>query len=157
MTGCMLTPDELTALEGLLTRARRDAARDRSATLDPITPGDVLQLRPGASRTWETSLLLTMQADAHQVRAQVLRPHRSGCREAWASFSPAEVARIGRAPFPEPAPDVKSACYAPPCPKLATPAQIARYRKMHDATWKRLQAERVFIAEADARRRKKAP
>ena len=65
MISQMLTSDELAALESLLSRARTAAARDRAATADPITAGDVVQLRPGADSTWETSLLLVMQSDAH--------------------------------------------------------------------------------------------
>lgn len=156
MIRAMLTLEELAALEGLLARARRDAGRDRAATLNPIAPGDVLQLRPGASETWETSLLLVTAADSHQVRGQVLRPHRSGCREAWLSCSMPEVARIGRTPYPEPAPDIKSCCYAPPCPLSATAAEIARYRKMQMLSWKRLREEQVFIAAQDARKPRKA-
>lgn len=154
MMARMLTPDELTALEGLLLRARIEAARDRNAVAEAITPGDIVQLRPGASPTWETSILLVMTAEAHHVRGQVLKPHRSGCREAWASFSAADVARIGRAPFTEPAPDVKAWCYEPPCPLLASPEQIARYRRAQELTWKRLKAEQLFIYQQEKRPRK---
>lgn len=113
----MLTEAEILTLAALLDRARAAAGPDRRTAADTLTPGDVVQLRPGASRTWETSFLLVCQITSRgRVRGQVLRPHRSGCREAWAEYSMPELARIGRAPFPEPAPDVRAWCYAPPCP-----------------------------------------
>jgi len=137
----MLTTDELTALESLLQRARRDAARGVTATHEALTPGDVVQLRPGADPTWETSLMLVMQADPYKIRGQILRPHRGGCREAWASYKPPEVTRIGRAPFPEPAPDIKAWCYEPPCPLVEPIEARVLYRERNAALTQQLRDE----------------
>jgi hypothetical protein len=109
----MLTEAEIATLAALLERARRASGRDRSSALDTITPGDVVQLQPGANSTWGTSLMLVCKVDGNQVRGQLLRPHRGGCREAWAEFSPPQLARVGRAPFPEPEPNIKSWAYQP--------------------------------------------
>jgi len=111
----MLTPNETTALRALLAR-EASAAAPVDADYSDLAAGDVAQIRPGACSTWETSLLLVTQAGTHQVRGQILRPHRSGCREAWARFSPAELLRIGRAEFPEPTRAVRAWCYEPLCP-----------------------------------------
>jgi hypothetical protein len=109
----MLTADEMLTLQNLLSRARAAT----SPHTDTIAPGDVVQLRPGASRTWETSLLLVGQVRYDgRIRGAILRPHRSGCREAWYSYNPAEFLRVGRAPFAEPPEDIRHWCYEPPCP-----------------------------------------
>lgn len=112
----MLTESEISSLTSILDRARRAAGRDRTASADTITPGDVVQLRPGSSRTWETSFLLVGKVLNGRIRGAILRPHRSGCPEAWSEFSAPELARVGRAPYPEPPLDVRSWCYAPACP-----------------------------------------
>jgi hypothetical protein len=101
----------------MLTLIESNTLRELLAS-EAFTADDVAQLRPGACSTWETSLLLVTQAGAHQVRGQILRPHRSGCREAWARYSPAELVRIGRAAFPEPARAVRAWCYEPACPLI---------------------------------------
>jgi hypothetical protein len=72
--------------------------------------------------------MLAMHNDGRRVRGQILRPHRGGCREAWAAFTEPELIRIGRLPYPEPAPDIRQWCYAPPCSKQATDEQAAGYR-----------------------------
>ena len=149
MNGCMLTPEETAALQALL---RREA--HRPPTADPIQPGDVVQLRPGTDRTWETSLLLVCQANSHQVRGPILRPHRGGCREAWAKYSAAEVVRIGPAPFGEPAPDIRSWCYEPPCPTRET--GFASYRDRHQAARLALRAEQIDLERKTAQRSRQA-
>jgi hypothetical protein len=101
-----------------------------------------------------------MQANTHQVRGQILRPHRSGCREAWAHYSPAEVLRIGRAAYPEPAHAVRTWCYEPPCPLLlrkppasegapaATPRDAAALYRGHQAAINaELAAEQIRVAQ----------
>jgi hypothetical protein len=112
----MLTESELTTLESLLARARAaDMARGKSR--DSVTVGDLVQLRPGADPHWQTSLLHIGKVRDGRVSGAVLRPHRSGCREAWYTYSLPEVLRIGRAPFPPPAPAVNSAGYLAYCPQ----------------------------------------
>jgi hypothetical protein len=111
--GELLTPDEITVLESLCSRARR-AADPSPGTL---APGDVVQLRPGADSHWQTSLFLVCAIrEDGGISGQILRPHRSGSREAWYTYRPPEVARIGRAPYPEPPPRVRSVGYPEPCP-----------------------------------------
>jgi hypothetical protein len=125
----MLTEAEIATLAALLERARHAAGRDHDALADTITPGDVVQLRPGASRTWDSSLLLVCQITSHgRVRGQILRPHRSGCREAWAEYSAPELARIGRAPYPEPPLNLRGWCRGPDCPleQRKPPARAGR-------------------------------
>lgn len=110
----MLTPDELLLLESLLTRERHTAGCARAPLYDSIEPGDLVQLRPGADPTWGTSFLLVCQIrEDGRVVGQILRPHRGGYREAWYSYSPPEVARIGRSPFPEPGAAIRSWSYDP--------------------------------------------
>lgn len=112
----MLTPEELAALESLLTRARASAQRGKWVQT-PLAPGDVAQIRPGASPHWATSLVLITKAPAHgRVRGIILRPHRSGCPEAAEHFSPPEIARIGHAPFFQPPAEIRSHTYCPDCP-----------------------------------------
>ena len=140
----MLTPDQLSALEALLTAARLAAAAGTAAA-EAIAAGDVVQLRPGASHTWETSLMLVTQNDGRRIRGQVLRPHRGGCRDAWATHSAPELIRTGRLPFPEPADDIKAWCYAPPCSRLADPPEAATYRAQNTAFQLSLRAEQIEI------------
>ena len=146
----VLTPEELSALERVLERARADAERGRVAAVDPINCGDVVQLRPGANYTWETSFMLVKQSDARKVRGQILRPHRGGCREAWYTFNHAEVVRVGHSPFPEPAAEIKSSCYFPPCPIMASKAEIETFRDRHHATQEALKAEMIEVARLEA-------
>ena len=114
----MFTEDELAILESLLARARSAAGRARSESSGTVNVGDLVQLRPGADSHWQTSLLLVCQVrDDGRVSGIVLRPHRSGYREAWYTYSPPEVLRIGRAPFPPPQREVNNASYLAACPK----------------------------------------
>lgn len=172
MNGCMLTPNETNALRALLAREAATAplAVATSAAQDTeysdLAPGDVAQIRPGACRTWETSLLLVTQTDTHQVRGQILRPHRSGCREAWAHYSRAEVLRVGRVAYPEPARDILAWCYEPLCPlrlrkppasegaPAATTADAtARYRDRQAALTAELATEHIRVAQAATKHR----
>jgi hypothetical protein len=116
----MLTAAEMALLESLLTRARSFAGVEWAAGLDPINVGDVVQLRPGADPHWETSLLVVtkIREDA-KVTGYVLRPHRSGCREAWYTYTPPEVIRIGGSPFPGPGRAIRNQSYPVLCPKCA--------------------------------------
>lgn len=123
----MLTPEELKALDALLSRARAAASAGIAAAAEPITAGDVVQLRPGASQTWETSIMLVEQAEPYKLRGPILRMHRSGCREAWHACTPAQVHRIGRAAFPRPADQICSGTYNPGC------GNTANYRASHAA------------------------
>jgi len=108
----MLSPEELAALESILERARASLQPTSGAE---IAVGDVVQLRPGADRTWECSLMLVTQIVNGEVRGQILRPNRSGAREAWGRYTVAEVVRVGRTHYPEPAPDIRRTSYSPPC------------------------------------------
>jgi hypothetical protein len=114
----MLTPEEVATLEALLARARGLLGEDSAAVRDTITVGDVVQLRPGADPHWETSLLLVCRIrEDGGVQGQILRPHRGGHREAWYTYRPPSVARIGRMPFPEPDMRIKAWNYdGPRCP-----------------------------------------
>ena len=113
----MLSPEELTTLESLVARARKSAGQARAQSGDPINVGDLVQLRPGADSHWQTSLLLVCKVrDDGRVSGVVLRPHRSGYREAWYTYGSHEVFRIGRAVFPGPERAVRSASYLAFCP-----------------------------------------
>lgn len=113
----MLPEEELAALESLLVRTRAAAGLARSESEDTINVGDLVQLRPGADSHWQTSLLLVCKVrDDGRVSGVVLRPHRSGYREAWYTYTLPEVLRIGRAAFPAPASAVNSAAYLAYCP-----------------------------------------
>lgn len=114
----MLTEDELAALESLLVRARAAAGQVRSETGGTVNVGDLVQLRPGADPHWQTSLLLVCKIrDDGRISGVVLRPHRSGSRDAWYTYSPPEVLRIGRAPFPPPESAVAAASFLAQCPR----------------------------------------
>jgi hypothetical protein len=114
----MLSPEELTTLESLLARARAAAGVARAESADTVTVGDLVQLRPGADSHWQTSLLLVCKVrDDGRVSGVILRPHRSGYREAWYTYNLPEVLRVGRAPFPPPGKAVNSASYLATCPK----------------------------------------
>lgn len=114
----MLTDNELATLESLLVRARAAAGQTRYEAGGAVNVGDLVQLRPGADSHWQTSLLLVCQVhDDGRVSGVVLRPHRSGCREAWYTYSAPEILRIGRAAFPPPAKRVNSASYLAYCPQ----------------------------------------
>lgn len=110
----MLTADELVLLEGLLLRARHANGAHRSSILESIEVGDIVQLRPGADKHWQTSFLLVCRIRPDgRIAGQILRPHRGGFQEAWWDFSIPEVARIGRSPFPEPGLEIRSWAYEP--------------------------------------------
>lgn len=114
----MLTEDELFLLESLLVRARAAAGVAWPESGEPVKVGDLVQLRPGADSHWQTSLLLVCKVrDDGRVSGVVLRPHRSGFREAWYTYSAPEVIRIGRAVFAGPERDVRNASYLAECPK----------------------------------------
>jgi hypothetical protein len=118
--GVYIAPEELQILESLLTRLRDAAAAGRAAGSDAINPGDIVQLRPGSDPHWQTSMFLVCKVrEDGGISGQILRPHRGGFREAWYTYRPPEVARIGRMPFPEPPLTVRSAGYWPPCPECA--------------------------------------
>lgn len=120
----MLTTEEKDLLRSLLTREAATAPPSSAAT---IAAGDLVQLRPGADATWETSLLLVHQVAGDQLRGAIMRPHRGGCREAWAKYSTAEVERVGRVTYAEPAADIRAWCYEPSCPlQLRRPAASER-------------------------------
>jgi hypothetical protein len=114
----MLTVEEIQMLESLLRRARLAiSAALKELPNDAIAPGDLVQLRPGADPQWETSFLSVAKIrDDGGISGTILRPHRGGWRDAWFTYRPPEVLRIGRAPFPEPTLRVQSAGYWPPCP-----------------------------------------
>jgi len=145
----MLTPEELTALRNLVERATADAATANTAG-QQITPGDLVQLRPGACDTWETSFMLVKAATGNKLRGAILQPHRSGCQEAWWTYSRAELARVGHAPYLEPARDIRAWCYDPPCPLQEPDEKIrAAYRRMNAAMFRRLiEEEARCLAEA---------
>lgn len=108
-----LTPAELAILEALCSRGRQEADADPGA----IAAGDVVQIRPGVDPHWQTSLFLVCAIrDDGSISGQILRPHRSGAREAWYTFRPADLARIGNAPFPEPPANIRSMVYPEICP-----------------------------------------
>jgi hypothetical protein len=140
-----MTPDQLSALEELLAAARPAQAAGTAAAAEAIAAGDVVQLRPGASHTWETSLMLVTKNDGRRIKGQIMRPHRGGCMEAWGSYSAPELIRIGRLPFPEPATDIKAWCYAPPCDRLADPAEAATYRADGIALRLTMRAEQIEL------------
>ena len=109
----MLSRDEIHLLESLLKRARHAAAALNNN--DEIAPGDVVQLRPGADPHWETSLLLVCRVSRDgSISGQILRPHRGGHAMAWYTYRPLAVAKVGNAPFPEPAMRVRSWGYDGP-------------------------------------------
>jgi hypothetical protein len=111
----MFTEEELATLESLLVRARRAAGAESG---EAIQVGDLVQLRPGADSHWQTSLLLVCKVrDDGRVSGVVLRPHRSGYREAWYTYSLPEVRLVGRAPFPPPERAVTNASYLAYCPQ----------------------------------------
>lgn len=147
----VLTTDQIHALESLLDTARRA----EGAAADVIAAGDVVQLRPGASQTWESSLMLVEQHRDGKIRGQILRPNRGGCREAWATHTAPEVVRVGRAPFREPAPDIKAWCYAPPCGRLADPVDAASYRTDRAKMLAGIRAEQIELERQEASARRK--
>jgi hypothetical protein len=152
----MLTTEEFQALEAILQRARSEASSG-TAPADAIAPGDIMQLRPGSDSTWETSLLFVHKVDAGKIRGAIMRPHRGGCKEAWASYTPPQLIRVGRAPFPEPAEDIRAWCYTPPCAKMPPRSDNVSYRAHRAAARLALAAEQLELARSNASnsRRKK--
>ena len=165
----MLTNSELQLLEALVERARRAEGHNHTEATETIVPGDVVQIRPGADRTWESSLLIVGHVDGYKVRGPILTFHRGGCREAWGRYSRAELVRIGRLPYPEPAPDIKAWCYCPPCPLAVRkppaseglPAASVRetgaiYRGHRIAIEFERQKEIVAVAEESAKKKERS-
>jgi hypothetical protein len=112
----MLTIEELQMLESLLRRLAL-AAVLKPPVNDAIAPGDVVQLRPGADPHWETSFLSVGRIrDDGGISGAILRPHRGGYRDAWYTYRPTDLLRIGHAAFPEPTRRVQSVSYWPACP-----------------------------------------
>lgn len=140
----MLTPAELQTLADLLQRIQSE----QQPSGPGIQPGDVAQIRPGVSRTWETSLVLISQIDHRgRPRGPILKPHRGGCREAWYDFSPPELAIIGRAPYAGPASDIRAWSYEPPCP-LCTRKPPSRALDPQPASFDQAQALNRELARA---------
>ena len=111
----MLTVEEVAVLESLLFRARACARIDPAIA---IQPGDVVQILPGADSHWETSLLLVGKVrEDSRVSGAILRPHRSGCREAWATFTLPEIVRIGACLYGPPCRAIRDQSYLVPCSK----------------------------------------
>jgi hypothetical protein len=162
----MLTPDEIATLQVILERARAAAALSTSSTLHELSPGDVVQLRPGADRAWECSLLLVQRIRTDgKVSGPILRPHRGGCRDAWAVYTPPEVIRVGRMPYPAPAPDVCGWTFEPACPldQRKPPARAGGapstlqdahvlYRQLKAALYQHLDEEQRRLRETRTRR-----
>ena len=114
----MLTLAERLVLETLLERERNNGGHAHTAWNDAARVGDVVQLRPGAEPHWETSLLLVAQVeDAGAVRGPLLRPHRSGLREAGYAFTAPVIIRVGSMPFPPPGREIRHQAYIPICPR----------------------------------------
>jgi hypothetical protein len=123
--------DEITILEMLLARARQTGG----ANHQEIAVGDIVQLRPGADPHWQTSLLLVCRIlDDGGIQGQILRPHRGGYREAWYTYRPPEVIRVGRMPYPEPDLQIRAWSYdGPQCeacglPEVRKPAQREKWK-----------------------------
>lgn len=111
----MLTREEIVTLEQLLARARSFANVHLAAPRDVFAVGDVVQLRPDADPHWETSLLLVCRVrDDGGISGPILRPHRGGYREAWYTYRPPSVARIGHMPFGAPSLRINSWAYDGP-------------------------------------------
>ena len=104
------------ALESLLVRARASARIAAEAGAYAIKVGDLVQLRPGADQTWDTSFLSVARVRDGEIRGTILRPHRGGWKDAHYGYSPPEVAWVGHAPFPEPPLKIRGASYWPVCP-----------------------------------------
>ena len=90
----MLTPEELKCLRQLIARAELPAASP-PRDFQELAPGDLVQIRPSADRTFGGMVAAITRAEPYQLRAYVLRPHRGGCAEAWLSLKHCEVERIG--------------------------------------------------------------
>lgn len=73
-----------------------------SAGAPPIAAGDLAQIRPDADDTFGGTLFrATAVTNHHRVRGYLLTAHRGACREAWLSFPPSSLQRIGPVPFEE--------------------------------------------------------
>jgi len=92
----MLTPNEATLLRALLTR------EDVDAGAEDFRPGDVVQLRPHACRTFGGMLAVVCQASPYELRGFLLTPHRGGCRDAWLRWRAGDLDLIGRTTWPDP-------------------------------------------------------
>jgi hypothetical protein len=93
----MLTPHEATLLRSLLSRESAGAA-----AAGELRPGDLVQLRPQACRTFGGMLAVVCHAAPQELRGFLLRPHRGGCREAWLRWHHGDVELIGRTQRPQP-------------------------------------------------------
>jgi hypothetical protein len=67
-----------------------------------IAPGDLVQIRPYADRTFGGMFMHVCRVRPAHIEGYLLRPHRGGCREAWHTFSPPELLRLGRSFFEQP-------------------------------------------------------
>jgi hypothetical protein len=96
----MLTDEELKCLRRLIARAEHAAPSPPSSDFQELAPGDVVQIRPSADRTFGGMLAAVTKAEPYELRAYALRPHRGGCAEAWLKLNHCDVERIGRMLWP---------------------------------------------------------
>jgi hypothetical protein len=92
-----------------LTRAARmlEAITNEETGLHPeepeteIRPGDLVQIRSTADRTFGGMVVRVTKATAAEIRGYLLRPHRGGNEEAWQRLNYCDVQKCGALLWPE--------------------------------------------------------
>jgi hypothetical protein len=108
----MISLNEAQALRALLAREAPPPETQPAI----LSAGDVVQIRPEACATFGGMLLQIGQAEPHEIRGFLLRPHRGGCREAWARLHPCDVQPIGATWWKAPPFATRRDCDLPRCP-----------------------------------------
>lgn len=67
-----------------------------------IQPGDIVQIHPSADSVFGGLCMRITRKRGVNLEGYLLRPHRSGCKEAWYSFTEGELTFIGSLSHPEP-------------------------------------------------------
>lgn len=68
---------------------------------ESLIPGDLVQLLPSTDHVFGGMLFRVCKSSAYGVKGFLLVPHRGGCREAWHSYTPGQVRKIGHLHWPE--------------------------------------------------------
>lgn len=107
ISGGKLTPEHVRTLRAHLAILERALAHEtahgeiETASVDPVMPGDLVQIRPSADPVLGGLVMRVTKAIGKEVKGYLLVPHRGGHAEMWQTYSQGEVVRIGRVKWSE--------------------------------------------------------
>jgi hypothetical protein len=90
---------------GILQELRRwieQQEAEPTSERQPIEPGDLVQIKPAADKIFGGMIMRVTRVRPDRIEGYLLRPHRSGWREAWHHHTAPELVHIGRVIHAEP-------------------------------------------------------